>query len=642
MWRLTFCLVITICMTFLTFSQGAELTDKILSFYQEIVKKAFDPTGKGEVLTRDSFAKLLNLMDGNPKYNHAAVDYLFEKYNLGLEIPFTRLHEIVDNIYGDMISDDPYQPQEIHIAMTNKTTEMKVMWVTMSALEKPFVEYQLYNPINGDDLDWDSTTNKRIFRQYAVNYTYSVPQNWWPTFHGQIYETNMINLNNEKQYAYRVGGYDSVNQTTRYSDVFHFKTTPAATSADRTTRVYSVADHGTFMLLGFETIKKMVEKMNTKLGVDRPDFIFSAGDLSYAGLSSSCKALNITSEDEFELIWDLLHIQNQNVAAYIPWMSGNGNHERFYNWSAFTNRYKMPDNKPELPSNGNFWYAFSYGNIRWISLSSEHSLDPTSEQYTFLRAALEDARAKRGQTPWVIVSIHKPLYCSIEGSPSFADRLEDILLEYDVDLTITGHMHAYERVHPVYKGEVSVLPVKQSDGKSGLGRSVDTYYATGKGPVHVMQGHAGGMQFERFLQPAPAWSAVRLANGLYGPNISHDASIEASWRDLVDRKRKNHANGRNVRLNLNDDLNCVDEANAELCSMYADLPLFSTGELKAIDIGDHNISLNYNYSHTYGFGYITAVNRTHMLYEMVPNVDGLWNNDKFWIVKDHQAPSVTV
>lgn len=45
-----------------------------------------------------------------------------------------------------------------------------------------------------------------------------------------------------------------------------------------------------------------------------------AGDLAYAGLSTSMPRLNISKEDEFEHIWDLYAIQNQPIAATRPFM----------------------------------------------------------------------------------------------------------------------------------------------------------------------------------------------------------------------------------------------------------------------------------------------------------------------------------
>jgi hypothetical protein len=161
---------------------------------------------------------------------------------------------------------------------------------------------------------------------------------------------------------------------------------------------------------------------------------------------------------QFEHVWDLLAIQNQPIAARIPWMVALGNHERFYDWQALTNRYRMPSS---AGSNGNFWFSYDYGNVHWIGLSSEHSLDAGSEQITFFENDLKAANANRGNVPWIMVVLHKPLYCSDSSTPSgYADHLEALCLQYDVDMTLTGHMHAYERVHPVKSGEVTVFPTK--------------------------------------------------------------------------------------------------------------------------------------------------------------------------------------
>jgi len=508
-------------------------------------------------------------------------------------MPFGIFEELITKIYGDLISEDPYQPQEVHLALGNELSTMKVQWVTMQPLTHPVVEFI---PTRYCE---DFTYAQKV---YAISYTYTVPKKWWPVFNGMIYEADMTNLDPSEKYCYRVGGFDTANSTQRYSSTFNF-TAPPKPAADHTTRVAALADHGTFELLGFETINRMVA-LEKDLNLD---FVFVAGDLSYAGLESDMKILNITSEDEFEHVWDLLGIQNERIAAKYPWMVGDGNHERFYNWTAFTNRYKMPSN-PDLGSNGNFWYTFNYGNIQWVSISSEHPLDEGSPQMNFLRAALEAANANRATVPWIILSIHRPIYCSVDGSPSFAARLEPILLEFDVDLTITGHMHAYERIHPVANGKVTVWPDKLRESNSShslntnkFGRT-DVYYSKGKGPVHVMQGHAGGMQAERWISPTPEWSAFRMADGIVMPNLKGEDIYADYFYDLT------------------------DDSNQSL-EEVENLPLFP-----------RNLSLdlfNYNYSHTYGFGLITAYNATHLHYEAIPNVDGKRNHDEFWIVKEH-------
>jgi hypothetical protein len=581
-------------------ASGAKLVHDQVEVFRRIIQEGFGE----EMVSAASLMKLMQLMDGNPKYNQAAMDHIISKLGTDEPIPFERLHEIVDKIYGDMISDDPFQPQEVHLAVTGDVTQMKAMWVTMQELEKPVVEY-----LPASSSDWSMATSKS-----AISYTYRVEEKWWPIFTGLIYEVNMERLTPNFQYKYRVGGYDPVNATMRYSQEYTFRASPKSNNPSRTTKVFSLADHGTFMLFGFETVLKMYRMMDSV----HPDFVFVAGDLSYAGLSSAMPKLNISKEDEFEHVWDLLGVQNEPVAARIPWMVGNGNHERFYNWSAYTNRYKMPSN-PDLGSDGNFWYTFSYGNIQWIQISSEHSLAPDSPQIQFLRNALEAANANRETVPWIVLSFHKPFYCSIEGSPTFAAQLEDIMIEYDVDLTITGHMHAYERIHPVRKGEVTSMPTKEwmlnMDTKKPS--RCDVYRSNGVGPVHVMQGFTGGFQAERFMQPQPAWSAFRMADGIVFHNRSRHESAQMEWMESHKQS--------NIEIDLSDETKLS-------ANMIADLPLLSSQDLE--------FSKNYNYSHTYGFGYITAINATHLHYQAIPNVDGLINHDEFWIVKDHTRKNI--
>lgn len=294
-------------------------------------------------------------------------------------------------------------------------------------------------------------------------------------------------------------------------------------------------------------------------------------------------------------------------------MVGNGNHERFYDWAAFKNRFTMPSNNNEAyPSNLGFWYTFTQGNIQWIQISSEHDLTEGSEQNLFLTNALENANKQRDQYPWVILSIHKPIYCSIDGGPRFADVLEDILIKYKVDLTITGHMHAYERIHPVKDGVVTLKPVKQfmhqgiHDKTVLSNKKVDVYYSKDQGPVHVMQGNAGGFQFERFSHPSPEWSAFRMTTGFVIPDFQR--SVTEEYKEI----NKKIAD----RFDISDNTELTYE------EIY-DYPLVSKPD----------IDVSFNYSHTYGFGAITAINSTHLHYRMIPNVDGQFNHDEFWIVK---------
>jgi hypothetical protein len=221
-------------------------------------------------------------------------------------------------------------------------------------------------------------------------------------------------------------------------------------------------------------------------------------------------------------------------------------------------------------SNGSFWYDFEYVNIHWISINSEEDLSDGSPQKNFLISSLQAAQKNRFLVPWVVVTIHKPLYCSDVNTPGgYADLLESTFLEYDVDLVISGHMHVYERIHPLNQSKVTRFPIKidKSDSNDGT----DAYFSTGKGPVYVVQGNTGAMQWERWGLPQPDWSAIRFANG-WEPNRVLPTNI-VDYRD------------------------------------------------------------KYNYTNTFGYGLITVENATHLYYEAFADTEDTLGTDRFWIIK---------
>ena len=214
--------------------------------------------------------------------------------------------------------------------------------------------------------------------------------------------------------------------------------------------------------------------------------------------------------------------------------------------------------------------------MHFVSISSEHSLDSDSEQYTWLQKDLKNAQGNRYSIPWIIVGIHKPLYCSDKGTPEgYRELLEPLMIDMDVDLLVSGHLHVYERIHPVNNYQVTVYP-SNSGGSGGDDDGDDVYYSKGFGAVHVVQGNSGAMQFENWNQPQPAWSAFRYANGYIARNIT----------------------------------------------------TYNVTEIKA----DQGL-LPSNYTDTFGFGVVSALNSTHLKYQMIP-ITGDIGKDTFWIVKE--------
>ena len=124
------------------------------------------------------------------------------------------------------------------------------------------------------------------------------------------------------------------------------------------------------------------------------------------------------------------------------------------------------------------WFSFSSGPIHFVHLSTEHDLSRFSPQLAWLRADLLAAR-RRLDVPCVIVSAHRFLYVdsstpsrdAASGRALLDDGLENILLEFGVDLTLTGHHHSYQRTCHVRAGACA------PPGAAA--------------PVHIVAGHAG-------------------------------------------------------------------------------------------------------------------------------------------------------
>jgi len=163
------------------------------------------------------------------------------------------------------------------------------------------------------------------------------------------------------------------------------------------------------------------------------------------------------------------------------------------------------------PSGTNMFHSFNYANIHFTAISTEpipSVLKKGTLQFEWLNSDLEKADRERreGKIDWIIVFGHKPLYCSYNWSDccgycnqtsysyewdkdatsgKLRSAFEELLHKYKVDMYLSGHVHAYERMWPVYDERVD----PQSFGE----------YNNPKYPVHIVSGAAGCIE----TVPAP-------------------------------------------------------------------------------------------------------------------------------------------
>lgn len=88
------------------------------------------------------------------------------------------------------------------------------------------------------------------------------------------------------------------------------------------------------------------------------------------------------------------------------------------------------------------WYRFESGGVRFISVDTESSFAPGSQQRQWLEAELPS-----GSYRTTVVYFHKPIYTLSNNAPRTDIRaeLEPLLQAHGVKLVLQAHNHGYER-----------------------------------------------------------------------------------------------------------------------------------------------------------------------------------------------------
>lgn len=235
---------------------------------------------------------------------------------------------------------------------------------------------------------------------------------------------------------------------------------------------------------------------------------FLGGDIAYADywLKEEIQGFlpNTTIEEGakvYEKILNAFYNEMAKITSAKPYMVGPGNHEANCdnggtsdkahnisydvsicmpgqtNFTGYRNHFRMPSS--ESGGLENFWYSWDNGMAHFIQLDTETDLghgfiapdEPNgsegensgpfasymNQQSDWLRKDLESV--DRTKTPWVIVAGHRPWYISASNDSGTIcteckDVFEPLFLQHSVDLVLSGHVHAYERIAPIYNYQV--------------------------------------------------------------------------------------------------------------------------------------------------------------------------------------------
>ncbi|KAL8278517.1 hypothetical protein RQP46_009009 [Phenoliferia psychrophenolica] len=196
--------------------------------------------------------------------------------------------------------------------------------------------------------------------------------------------------------------------------------------------------------------------------------------------SFCCVRLSLTLPKD-ESLSEQFFDQMQPITASKPWMVTPGNHEancdnglKGYgdaycligqtNFTFYIEHFRMPSQQSHKTNN--FWYSYDVGMAHFISLDTETDLGHglvapianistnhngpfggLNEQVDWLVEDLKSVDRTKTPRPWY-TQVSPPTW------PAWQEAFEQIFYDYEVDLYMNGHVHTYERMHPIFNGTI--------------------------------------------------------------------------------------------------------------------------------------------------------------------------------------------
>ena len=363
-------------------------------------------------------------------------------------------------------SKDPCKPKQIHIALSdafatyNSTTDstMKVIFHTQEECSSAYIT--LKTPKGG---------NKKI-QATAVNFFHDKLKTG--NYSTYVHVFDFKNLNFAQTYEYTCHGSDNKDLDKPQGPFQFYVPTPKKKGQQTQVVMFADMDHSKD---GNHTISKLAE-------IAQNNFTNISAFIHYGDMAYNMKGSGGKKGDRYMKAV-------QKFAATMPYMVTAGNHETTHNFSLFNMRFQMP----MFDQSQNHYYSFNLGNMHFVSWNLDLVIKKPhleNAMLDWLEQDLQNAALNRANQPWIIAYTHRPLYCSYGNDPDCTknhekfSKFEDLLLKYNVDLLVAGHVHFYERMLPIRRG--AIAPFQQNQGDTNFNEIINP-----QGPVHILQGMAG-------------------------------------------------------------------------------------------------------------------------------------------------------
>ena len=165
-------------------------------------------------------------------------------------------------------------------------------------------------------------------------------------------------------------------------------------------------------------------------------------------------------ERPHDAYWGVWFDAGKDLFRSVPVIATPGNHEYYKGliqtlderWMA---HFPFPQNgPPNFLGRVCYW---DYQNTRYISIDSNgiQSIPSALEQRKWLKSVLENTHQR-----WIVVMMHHPLYSTSRGRDYFYLRwlFKSLFDQYNVDLVLQGHDHAYGRLAHIENSDNNEKP----------------------------------------------------------------------------------------------------------------------------------------------------------------------------------------